>query len=66
VDCINVAQDRDRWRALVNMVMKLLVPRNAGNISSTSQTISFSGRTLFRGIKKLVVFEADTDISSTG
>ena len=26
VDCINVAQDRDRWRARVNMVMNLLVP----------------------------------------
>jgi hypothetical protein len=26
VDCINVAQDRDRWRAVVNTVMNLLVP----------------------------------------
>jgi hypothetical protein len=39
---------------------------NAGNVSSSSQTIGFSGSTLFRGIKELVVFEADTDISSTG
>jgi hypothetical protein len=26
VDGIDVAQDRDQWRAVVNMVMKLRVP----------------------------------------
>jgi hypothetical protein len=26
VDLINLAQDRDQWRAVVNTVMKLLVP----------------------------------------
>jgi hypothetical protein len=31
VDWIHWAQDRDRWRALVNTVMNLQVPQNAGN-----------------------------------
>jgi hypothetical protein len=30
-DWIKLAQDRDRWQALVNSVMNLQVPRNVGN-----------------------------------
>jgi len=31
MDWIKLAQNRDRWRALVSVVMNLRVPQNAGN-----------------------------------
>jgi hypothetical protein len=34
VDWIGLAKDRNRWRALVNSVFNLWVPRNAGKLSS--------------------------------
>jgi hypothetical protein len=34
VDWIGGAQDRNRWRIIVNAIMDLRVPENAGKLSS--------------------------------
>jgi hypothetical protein len=50
MDWIDLAQDREQWRALVNMVMNLQVPYNVGKFLSSCATGGFSGRAQLHGI----------------
>jgi hypothetical protein len=50
MDWIDLAQDSDRWRALVNTVMNLQVPENVGKFLSNCATGGFSRRAQLHGI----------------
>jgi hypothetical protein len=50
MDWIDMAQDRNRWRVLVNTVMNLRVPQNAENFLTSWGTVSFSRRTPLHGV----------------
>jgi hypothetical protein len=49
VDWIGLAQDGNRWRALVNVITNLRVPRNAGKLSSGLTTGGLSGSAELQG-----------------
>jgi hypothetical protein len=49
MDWIDLAQNRDRWRAFVDAGRNLPVPKKVNNLLTSVKRVNFSRRTLFHG-----------------
>jgi hypothetical protein len=52
MEWIDLVEDWDRWRTLVNTVMNFQVPQNVGNFLTSCKMVSFSRRTVLCGVSK--------------
>ena len=51
-DWMELAEDRERWRALLSMVRNLRVPKMRGISLLAAELVSFSRRTVLHGVSK--------------
>jgi len=52
MDWIELAQDRDRWQAVVHTAINIWVPNYALNFFTSLEPVSFSRRTLLNGLSR--------------
>jgi hypothetical protein len=52
MDWIELAQDTDRWWALVNTIINPPVQKNAGNFLTSWKPPSFSRRAMLHGVSR--------------
>jgi hypothetical protein len=55
---IELVQDRDGWRALVNVVMTHKIPKKGGNSLMSQEPVSFSRRILLHEVSKQVYVDS--------
>jgi hypothetical protein len=69
MDCINLAQDRDRCWTVVNAVMNLRVPLNTEKFLTSQGHVSFSRKTLLQGViypsRPSILFDIQSSLLSS-
>jgi hypothetical protein len=59
MDWIDLAQDRDRWQVLVDVVMNPQLPYSVGSFLTGCGTVEFSIRTQLHGVSQFCVLPTD-------